>query len=171
MDLLEIGMMALRIALMLLIVLQTLPLLIWMERKASAYMQDRRGPTYAHAGPVRMFGMVHTLTDVVKLIGKEDVTPQAAYKPFHFLAPAIAMSVALVTGLFSLLGQDFESAMTLTIAALTTTGPIAEVASAEPISYSTLSDPAKAVLAGAMILGRLEMLAIIALLSPEIWRR
>ncbi|MCB0220389.1 MAG: NADH-quinone oxidoreductase subunit H [Chrysiogenetes bacterium] len=97
MDLLDIGMMVLRIALMLLIVLQTLPLLIWMERKASAYMQDRRGPTYAHAGPVRMFGMVHTLTDVVKLIGKEDVTPQAAYKPFHFLAPAIAMSVALVT--------------------------------------------------------------------------
>ena len=97
MDLLDIGMTALRIAIMLLIVLQTLPLLIWMERKASAYMQDRRGPAYAHAGPVRLFGMVHTLTDVVKLIGKEDVTPQAAYKPFHFLAPGIAMSVALVT--------------------------------------------------------------------------
>ena len=95
---------------------------------------------------------------------------RGAYMAWVFFM-LMSMSVALVTGLFSLLGQDFESAMTLTIAALTTTGPIAEVASAEPISYSTLSDPAKAVLAGAMILGRLEMLAIIALLSPEIWRR
>ncbi|MCK8484045.1 TrkH family potassium uptake protein [Aliiroseovarius sp. S2029] len=95
---------------------------------------------------------------------------RGAYMAWVFFM-LMSMSVALVMGLFSLLGQDFESAMTLTIAALTTTGPIAQVAAAEPISYSTLSDPAKAVLAGAMILGRLEMLAIIALFSPEVWRR
>lgn len=83
----------------------------------------------------------------------------------------MSMSVALVSALLTLTGQDFESAMALTIAALTTTGPIATSAMAEPISYGALSDTAKLVLAGAMILGRLETLAIIALFSPEIWRR
>lgn len=96
-DWLGVGMYILRFALMLFIVLQVLPLLIWMERKVSSYIQDRRGPAYANIGPIRLYGLVHTLTDVFKLIGKEDITPKAAYKPFHYLAPALAMFLALLT--------------------------------------------------------------------------
>jgi len=96
-DFLGMGMMMLRIAVMLAIILQILPLLIWWERKISAYIQDRRGPAYANVGPVRLYGLIHTIADVIKLIGKEDITPAAAHKPFHFLAPAISMFVALLT--------------------------------------------------------------------------
>ncbi len=85
------------IVITLLVVLQTLPILIWMERKASSYIQNRRGPAYAHIGPVRAFGMVHTLTDVLKLIGKEDIVPRAANRFFHALAPCISMFLALLT--------------------------------------------------------------------------
>jgi trk system potassium uptake protein TrkH len=47
--------------------------------------------------------------------------------------------------------------------AFTTTGPLAEVAGEAPISYLALSDPAKLILAAAMIVGRLETLVLIAL--------
>ncbi len=85
------------IVISLLVVLQTIPVLIWMERKASSYIQNRRGPSYAHIGPVRAFGMIHTLTDVLKLIGKEDVVPRAANRLFHAIAPCVSMFLALLT--------------------------------------------------------------------------
>jgi trk system potassium uptake protein TrkH len=95
---------------------------------------------------------------------------RGAYMAWVFFM-LMALSVALTMALFALTGQDFESAMILTIASLTTTGPVVEVAAVDPLSIADLSDPAKLVLSGAMILGRLETLAIIALLSPDIWRR
>ena len=61
--------------------------------------------------------------------------------------------------------------MTLAIAALSTTGPVAQIALDVPLSYGELSTGAKAVLSGAMILGRLETLVIIALFNPDFWRR
>jgi len=65
---------------------------------------------------------------------------------------------------------QFEDAMVLAVSALSTTGPLAVVAAETPISYSGIPDMAKAILALAMVLGRLETLAIIALFNPEIWR-
>ena len=78
-------------------VMNIVPLLIWGERKVSAYIQDRPGPNRAHILGIRAAGLVHTLVDVVKLIVKEDVTPDHVNKPFWFVAPIIAMSVSLVT--------------------------------------------------------------------------
>ncbi|WP_336245329.1 TrkH family potassium uptake protein [Maritimibacter dapengensis] len=80
------------------------------------------------------------------------------------------LSVALIMAAFSFTGETFEQAVVLTVAALTTTGPLAEIAASAPINYGDLSISGKAVLSVAMVLGRLEMLAIIALLSPDIWR-
>jgi trk system potassium uptake protein len=65
----------------------------------------------------------------------------------------------------------FEAALVLTIGALTTTGQLAIVAAEEPMAWSTLGLGAKAILGAAMIVGRLETLAILALLSPDVWRR
>jgi len=59
----------------------------------------------------------------------------------------------------------------LSIAALTTTGPLADVALADPIAYGPLSGMVKLVLGAAMIVGRLETLALIALIAPGGWRR
>ena len=82
-----------------------------------------------------------------------------------------AMSIAGVMVLLSLTGVQFETAMVLAVSALSTTGPLAVVGAEDPISYAGLTDLSKTVLALAMILGRLEALAIIALLNPEFWRR
>lgn len=81
-----------------------------------------------------------------------------------------ALSVAVVMVALGAAGLDFEAATVLTVAALTTTGPLAAVATDPALSYAALGDAAKLVLAAAMVLGRLETLAIIALLNPEFWR-
>jgi len=81
-----------------------------------------------------------------------------------------SLSVALVMLALSLTGQNFENAMVFTIAALSTTGPLANVATETPLLYTELGSAAKGILAAAMVLGRLETLAIIALLNPALWR-
>ncbi|GKY89001.1 potassium transporter TrkG [Sinisalibacter aestuarii] len=95
---------------------------------------------------------------------------RGAYMAWLFFM-LMALSVALVMGAFSFTGESFEQALVLTVAALTTTGPLAALAEVEPISYGALSVGAKYVLTAAMILGRLETLAIVALFSPDLWRR
>ncbi len=82
-----------------------------------------------------------------------------------------ALSIATIMLLLSLTGVQFETAMVLAVSALSTTGPLASVAAETPISYAGIPDGAKAILAAAMVLGRLETLAIIALFNPEIWQR
>ena len=81
------------------------------------------------------------------------------------------IAIAVVTALLTLTGVDFEPALVLTLAALTTTGPLVDVATTPPISYADLDAPAKLVLGAAMIVGRLETLALLALLSPANWRK
>ncbi|WP_226892645.1 TrkH family potassium uptake protein [Phycobacter azelaicus] len=81
-----------------------------------------------------------------------------------------ALSLALISILLAALGTDFETSLILAIAALSTTGPLTEIAASEPIMLGQLVPSAKLVLCLAMVLGRLETLAIIALLSPNLWR-
>ncbi|MBE2277745.1 MAG: TrkH family potassium uptake protein [Rhodobacteraceae bacterium] len=82
-----------------------------------------------------------------------------------------AIAIFVVTGALTLVGIDFTRAMVFAIAALTTTGPLATVAGPEPFSYAGLGVVAKVILGMAMIVGRLEILAVIALLAPAAWRR
>ena len=82
-----------------------------------------------------------------------------------------AISIGAVMMALSLVGVTFETAMVLSVSALTTTGPLADIAGAKPILYSGLSGSAQTILAVAMVVGRLEMLAILALLAPDSWQR
>ncbi len=82
-----------------------------------------------------------------------------------------AVSIAVTAALLTLLGVEFEPALVLAIAALTTTGPLAEVGAAQPINYEDLTVMMKATLGLAMIVGRLETLALLALILPGRGRR
>ncbi len=82
-----------------------------------------------------------------------------------------ALSMAVFMLLLSLVGLNLSDAITFSIAALSTTGPVAQVAGNQPLSYEALSDTARMILVAAMVLGRVETLAVIALLNPEFWRR
>lgn len=81
-----------------------------------------------------------------------------------------ALSVTGFTVVFSALGLSFENAIVLTIAGLSTTGPLVNIAPEESIAMLELASSAKLAFCAAMVLGRLEMLAIIALLTSDVWR-
>jgi NADH-quinone oxidoreductase subunit H len=71
--------------------------LIWMERKGSAFIQDRTGPNRASIGGIRLAGLVHPIADVFKLLFKEDVAPENRHQGLYNLAPWIGMAVAMST--------------------------------------------------------------------------
>ncbi|MBI4124982.1 MAG: NADH-quinone oxidoreductase subunit H [Deltaproteobacteria bacterium] len=79
------------------VVINIVPVLIWMERKVAAYIQDRRGPNRAAILGIRLGGMIHSLNDVIKLFTKEDILPPHVNKPMYLAAPMIAMFVATIT--------------------------------------------------------------------------
>jgi len=82
----------------------------------------------------------------------------------------VACAVAVVTAALALAGHPFETALVFTYAALATTGPLVHVAADVPASWASLDLASRAILAAAMIVGRLETLAVIALLAPRAWR-
>ncbi|MCU0475347.1 MAG: NADH-quinone oxidoreductase subunit NuoH [Anaerolineae bacterium] len=91
-------------------------LLIWVERKFAARIQDRIGPN--RVGP---FGLLQPLADVVKLLGKENITPQGADKPiYNFAPPLMVASVLLIWAVVPFspyhIGSDLEIGALYTIA-------------------------------------------------------
>lgn len=80
-----------------LIVLNCIPLVVWMERKGAAYFQDRRGPNRAQIFGVRLGGMLHNLADVIKLLTKEEFIPKGANRFYFVAAPLLLLFVYLVT--------------------------------------------------------------------------
>lgn len=70
--------------------------LTWMERRQSAMMQDRVGPTRANIGRVRLFGLLHFVADALKMIFKEDFVPPRADKFLFALAPMLAVGPILI---------------------------------------------------------------------------
>jgi len=65
--------------------MSVVPVLVWVERRVCAWMQDRVGPN--RVGPL---GLLQPLADAVKLLFKEDVIPAGADRMLFVLAPAIA---------------------------------------------------------------------------------
>lgn len=95
---------------------------------------------------------------------------EGAYVAWVFFM-LFALSIAAFVAALTLVTMPFEQALILTLAALTTTGPLAQVAAETPLSLSEVGPWARAILGLAMVVGRLETLAILALLSPDSWRR
>jgi trk system potassium uptake protein TrkH len=108
---------------------------------------------------------------------------EGAYLAFIFFM-LFATTLAVVVMMISVQQIEFDSATILSIAALTNTGPLAGAIPLTPVfqgsagmagapwqGWAGLPAATKAILAGGMIVGRLETLVILALLSPEYWRR
>jgi NADH-quinone oxidoreductase subunit H len=79
-----------KIALLLFIVLTVNAYLTWFERKVVAHIQSRWGPH--RVGP---HGLLQPLADGVKFLFKEDPTPAGVDKFVYYLAPLLALALAL----------------------------------------------------------------------------
>jgi NADH-quinone oxidoreductase subunit H len=80
-----------KIAVVMAVILGACAYLIYMERKISAYMQDRMGPN--RVGP---WGLLQPLADGLKFILKEDLIPRYADRFLFVLAPCIAILTTML---------------------------------------------------------------------------
>ncbi len=81
-----------KIVLLLVIVLTVDAYLTWFERKVVAHMQARWGPH--RVGP---HGLLQPLADGMKFLFKEDPTPAGVDKFVYYLAPLLALALAMTS--------------------------------------------------------------------------
>ncbi len=91
-DKVDIALSLLKIVIVLSALLSVTPVMVWVERRGSALIQDRLGPN--RVGP---FGLFQALADAVKFLLKEDVVPTQAHKWLYTLAPMFCLIPALTT--------------------------------------------------------------------------
>jgi len=72
-------------------ILFTCSYLIWLERKLSAWMQDRVGPN--RVGP---FGLLQPIADGLKFLLKEDVIPAHVDRVLFLVAPTISVFTTML---------------------------------------------------------------------------
>ncbi|MCB9834290.1 MAG: NADH-quinone oxidoreductase subunit H [Planctomycetes bacterium] len=82
------------------LLLNMLPVMIFLERKGSALIGDRVGPnrTFIPGIGLRLAGLVQNFADVVKLLTKEEFIPNHVSRRAYLLAPMFALFVALIVG-------------------------------------------------------------------------
>jgi NADH-quinone oxidoreductase subunit H len=76
---------------------------VLLERKLVGRIQNRWGPS--RVGP---FGLLQPLVDGAKLFLKEDLMPEAVYRPLYILAPIIALGCALMSISVVPFGSDIK---------------------------------------------------------------
>lgn len=69
-----------------LLMVQAVPVLVWVERRGSAFIQNRFGPN--RVGPL---GLTQLLADAVKFLFKEEFSPKAGVALLYYAAPAFAL--------------------------------------------------------------------------------
>lgn len=87
----EITVNLVKTVLVFLMMVQAVPVLVWLERRGSAFIQNRFGPNR-----VRPLGLVQLLADAVKFLHKEDFVPDKGNRFLFYAAPVFALIPASV---------------------------------------------------------------------------
>ena len=90
-DVFEIAVNFAKMVIIFLMMVQLVPLLVWVERRGSAFIQNRYGPN--RVGPL---GLMQLLADAVKFIFKEEFVPQKGVALLYYAAPVIALVPATI---------------------------------------------------------------------------
>ena len=91
-DTADIVLSVVKIAVVVGLMLNVVSVMVWVERRGSALIQDRLGPN--RVGP---FGLLQSMADALKFILKEDVIPEQAHKWLYTIAPMFGLLPALTT--------------------------------------------------------------------------
>lgn len=87
------------ITLVMSVILGAVAYLILLERKISAWMQDRLGPNRIGLPLVPLsqtLGLGHAIVDGLKMLLKEDIIPKHVDKLFYIIAPSVSAATALL---------------------------------------------------------------------------
>ena len=121
----------------------------------------------------------HSRAEVNRLIAPSQVMSGQIESRSHdhhsaMLACVFLVLFILVMGAITLAltvaGSPVKDSLYLTLATVTNTGPLLLTGSGAETLVMSLPTQAKMILAAAMVLGRLEVLALLALLNPDIYR-
>lgn len=94
-----------------------------------------------------------------------DIAPSVLAFITVFFGTITAFTIALAA-----MGLDFVTALTAATTAIANVGPgLGEIVGPAG-NFATIPDPAKWILSVAMLMGRLELFAVIVLLDPDFWR-
>lgn len=88
--------------------LQIPPIMVWVERRGPAMMQRRKGPNRVGFFKFRIYGLLQSLADAIKLIWKEEVVPTGANKAFYHIAPIFAVFPAFMIACAIPWGNDID---------------------------------------------------------------
>jgi len=91
-DWVDVGLSVLKIGIVLGAMLNVTPIMVWVERRGSALIQDRPGPN--RVGPL---GLFQSFADALKFVLKEDMLPAKANKVLYTIAPMFGLIPALTT--------------------------------------------------------------------------
>ncbi|KPU46099.1 NADH-quinone oxidoreductase subunit H [Oxobacter pfennigii] len=78
--------------------------ILWIDRRGSGFFQERVGPN--RVGP---FGLLQSLNDAVKLIGKESIIPEAVDKYVYKLAPIFIFTITIMLYAVLPYGKDMSA--------------------------------------------------------------
>ena len=81
-----------KILFLLIPILVTVAMIVWLDRRVWAFVQQRKGPNVV--GP---FGLLQSLADALKYIFKEIIIPASSNKIIFILAPIVTMTLALIS--------------------------------------------------------------------------
>jgi NADH:ubiquinone oxidoreductase subunit H len=159
-----------KILLVVALLLNVVPIMVWVERRGSALIQDRLGPN--RVGP---FGLIQSMADALKFILKEDVIPAQANKWLYTLAPMFGLIPALTTIAVVPWGRQFFlptevmygprvsavcliGAVVLALLAILIGGAAARYH--RKVNYSRLNFTIGAIVATALFLGALALIGV-----------
>ncbi|MEP4486235.1 TrkH family potassium uptake protein [Marinobacter alexandrii] len=111
--------------------------------------------------------LVHPAAIIPLKVGKRRVEATVISAVWSFFAVYMWAFVGIMLVLMAT-GLDFTTAFSAVAASMNNLGPGLGAVSS---NYSSISDPAKAILCFAMLLGRLEVFTLLVLFTPVFWRR
>lgn len=113
-DFFEVAVNSVKLIIVFLFMVQAVPVLVWLERRGSAFIQNRLGPN--RIGPL---GLMQLLADAVKFLFKEEFMPAKGVRLLYYGAPVVALvpatlafaamplSVPLQVEAFEMLGRSW----------------------------------------------------------------